>query len=84
VILEAGPDLNGAALEKDIVDKMVLFYAPKLMGTREVPVARIADKRWFADSPALSNLNSCRYGPDFAVQGYFHDVYGDHRTRRKD
>jgi diaminohydroxyphosphoribosylaminopyrimidine deaminase / 5-amino-6-(5-phosphoribosylamino)uracil reductase len=84
VILEAGPELNGAALEKDIVDKMVLFYAPKVMGTREVPVARIADKHWFAGSPALAKLTLRQYGPDFAVQGYFHDVYGNHGTRRKD
>src|ERR1017187_5439092 len=82
VLIEAGAELNGAALEADIVDKMVLFYAPKIMGTGGVPMARVSS-RWFSQSPALTNLTVRRHGPDFAVQGYFHDVYGNHRTRGK-
>ena len=82
VLLEAGAELNGAAIESGIVDKMILFYAPKIMGTGGVPVARIPSK-WFATSPALTNISINRYGPDFVVQGYFHDVYGNHRSRRK-
>jgi diaminohydroxyphosphoribosylaminopyrimidine deaminase/5-amino-6-(5-phosphoribosylamino)uracil reductase len=82
LLLEAGAELNGAALESGIVDKMILFYAPKIMGTGGVPMARIPS-RLFAKSPVLKNLTVTRYGADFAVQGYFHDVYRDHRTRRK-
>jgi diaminohydroxyphosphoribosylaminopyrimidine deaminase/5-amino-6-(5-phosphoribosylamino)uracil reductase len=82
VLLEAGAELNGAALEAGIVDKMILFYAPKIMGTGGVPMASIRSK-WFPKSPALTNITINRYGPDFCVQGYFHDVYGNHRTRRK-
>ena len=81
LLVEAGAELNGAALQAGIVDKMILFYAPKIMGTGGVPLARIPS-RWFARSPALKNLTLNRYGPDFVVQGYFHDVYRDHRTRR--
>ena len=82
VLLEAGAELNGAALEAGIVDKMILFYAPKIMGTGGVPMASIPSK-WFPKSPALTNISINRYGPDFCVQGYFHDVYGNHRARRK-
>jgi diaminohydroxyphosphoribosylaminopyrimidine deaminase/5-amino-6-(5-phosphoribosylamino)uracil reductase len=82
LVIEAGAELNGAALETGIVDKMILFYAPKIMGSG-VPVARIAPRR-FAKSPALTNLKLSRYGPDFAVEGYFHDVYGNYGSRRKD
>jgi diaminohydroxyphosphoribosylaminopyrimidine deaminase/5-amino-6-(5-phosphoribosylamino)uracil reductase len=82
VLLEAGAELNGAALEAGIVDKMILFYAPKIMGIGGVPMASIPSK-WFPKSPALTNITVNRYGPDFCVQGYFHDVYGNHRTRRK-
>ena len=82
VLLEAGAELNGAALEAGIVDKMILFYAPKIMGTGGVPMASIPS-RWFPKSPALTNITVNRYGPDFCVQGYFHDVYGNHRARRK-
>ncbi|HXT85613.1 MAG TPA: bifunctional diaminohydroxyphosphoribosylaminopyrimidine deaminase/5-amino-6-(5-phosphoribosylamino)uracil reductase RibD [Verrucomicrobiae bacterium] len=82
LVIEAGAELNGAALETEIVDKMILFYAPKIMGSGGVPMARVAP-RWFAKSPALKNLKVSRFGSDFAVEGYFHDVYGDHRSRRK-
>jgi diaminohydroxyphosphoribosylaminopyrimidine deaminase / 5-amino-6-(5-phosphoribosylamino)uracil reductase len=82
VLLEAGAELNGAALQAGIVDKMILFYAPKIMGTGGVPMARIPS-RWFAKSPALRNISLNTCGPDFVVQGYFHDVYRNNRTRRK-
>jgi diaminohydroxyphosphoribosylaminopyrimidine deaminase / 5-amino-6-(5-phosphoribosylamino)uracil reductase len=82
VLLEAGAELNGAALQAGIVDKMILFYAPKIMGTGGVPMARIPSK-WFPKSPALKNISVETCGPDFVVEGYFHDVYRNHRTRRK-
>jgi diaminohydroxyphosphoribosylaminopyrimidine deaminase/5-amino-6-(5-phosphoribosylamino)uracil reductase len=82
VLLEAGAELNGAALQSRIVDKMILFYAPKIMGTGGVPMARIPSN-WFPKSPPLKNISVHTCGPDFVVQGYFHDVYGDHRARRK-
>jgi diaminohydroxyphosphoribosylaminopyrimidine deaminase/5-amino-6-(5-phosphoribosylamino)uracil reductase len=78
VILEAGAQLNGAALKSDIVDKVALFYAPKIMGTGGVPLASIPAASWFTKSPALKNLTMSRCGPDFLVEGYFHDVYGNH------
>src|SRR3984885_13884249 len=74
VLLEAGAELNGAALEAGIVDKMILFYAPKIMGTGGVPMASIPS-RWFAKSPALQNSTVKPCGPDFVVQGYFRDGY---------
>jgi diaminohydroxyphosphoribosylaminopyrimidine deaminase/5-amino-6-(5-phosphoribosylamino)uracil reductase len=78
VLLETGAELNGAALQAGIVDKMILFYAPKIMGTGGVPMARIPSQ-WFPQSPALKNLTLKACGPDFVVQGYFHDVYKQHR-----
>jgi diaminohydroxyphosphoribosylaminopyrimidine deaminase/5-amino-6-(5-phosphoribosylamino)uracil reductase len=82
VLIEAGAELNGAALQSGIVDKMILFYAPKIMGTGGVPMAHIPSK-WFPKSPPLKNISVQTCGPDFVVQGYFHDVYRDHRARRK-
>jgi diaminohydroxyphosphoribosylaminopyrimidine deaminase/5-amino-6-(5-phosphoribosylamino)uracil reductase len=38
VLLEAGPHLNGAALSADLVNKLVLFYAPKLAGNSRLPL----------------------------------------------
>ena len=77
VIVEAGSALNGAMLEQDLVDKMILFYAPRVLGETTVPVAqyRASVAR---DSQTLTNLSLHRFGPDFAVEGYFHDVYRNH------
>jgi diaminohydroxyphosphoribosylaminopyrimidine deaminase / 5-amino-6-(5-phosphoribosylamino)uracil reductase len=83
VLLEAGAELNGAALKSDIVDKVALFYAPKFMGTGGVPAVGMSS-RWFAKSPALKSFRVERCEPDFLVEGYFHDVYGNHGIRRKD
>jgi diaminohydroxyphosphoribosylaminopyrimidine deaminase/5-amino-6-(5-phosphoribosylamino)uracil reductase len=74
VLLEAGPTLNGAALNAGIVHKLMLFYAPKIAGDTRVPFA-IAPK---LKLPPLQNLRTHAFGPDFAVEGYLHDVYRNH------
>ncbi|MGB7025055.1 MAG: bifunctional diaminohydroxyphosphoribosylaminopyrimidine deaminase/5-amino-6-(5-phosphoribosylamino)uracil reductase RibD [Candidatus Acidiferrales bacterium] len=77
VILEAGSELNGAALAGDVADKIVLFYAPRIIGAGGVPMAQLPSQ-WFERSPGVSQLSFRRYGQDFVVQGYFHDVYRNH------
>ncbi len=82
LMIEAGAELNGAAVAEGLVDKMVLFYAPKIMGTGGVPLARIPSSG-FPKAPALSRLTVHGYGRDFAVEGYFRDVYRDNGTDRE-
>jgi diaminohydroxyphosphoribosylaminopyrimidine deaminase/5-amino-6-(5-phosphoribosylamino)uracil reductase len=74
VVLEAGSTLNGAALTAGVVDKLLLFYAPKIAGDARVPFAR-APKLAHRD---LQNLRYSQFGPDLAVEGYLHDVYRNH------
>jgi diaminohydroxyphosphoribosylaminopyrimidine deaminase / 5-amino-6-(5-phosphoribosylamino)uracil reductase len=77
-MLEAGAILNSAALAAGIVDKMRVFFAPKVAG--------VAGRKPGADSaPArlrtvqeLQNITIEPFGPDFAIEGYLRDVY---RTR---
>jgi diaminohydroxyphosphoribosylaminopyrimidine deaminase/5-amino-6-(5-phosphoribosylamino)uracil reductase len=83
LLLEAGAELNGAALAEGIVDKMVLFYAPKIMGTGGVPLAALPSSG-FLNAPSLSRLTLHGLGRDFAVEGYFRDVYGHNGTHRED
>ncbi|MFY9531711.1 MAG: bifunctional diaminohydroxyphosphoribosylaminopyrimidine deaminase/5-amino-6-(5-phosphoribosylamino)uracil reductase RibD [Candidatus Acidiferrales bacterium] len=82
VLLEAGSKLNGGALEAGIVDKIILFYAPKILGSVSVPLASLRAQSLEA-APLLRNQRLLRIGPDFAVEGYLRDVYGDRRIRRK-
>ena len=64
VLLEAGPTLNGAALAADIVNKMVLFYAPKLAGETGAPLAKFP-----AHDPLHMRIRSTRqFGPDIALE----------------
>lgn len=77
VILEAGSELNGAMLDANLVDKMILFYAPRILGQVTVPVARRLSHS-LAKIPMLQNIALHRFGPDFAVEGYLHDVYRNH------
>jgi diaminohydroxyphosphoribosylaminopyrimidine deaminase/5-amino-6-(5-phosphoribosylamino)uracil reductase len=82
VLLEAGAELNGAAIKAGIVDKMILFYSPRIMGTGGVPMAQIPSD-WFPDAPALKNFRVISCGQDFVFEGYIHDVYRNNRRRWK-
>ncbi len=77
VLLEAGGELNAAALAAEIVDKMFLFYAPRMAGSNHRGVVQMQG-RAFRVPPALKNLSLHRFGPDFAVEGYLRDVYRNH------
>jgi diaminohydroxyphosphoribosylaminopyrimidine deaminase / 5-amino-6-(5-phosphoribosylamino)uracil reductase len=79
VMLEAGPLLNQAALEADLVEKVRLFYAPTLVGLGSSLPGIRSDKRSSAlRVHQLSGIRTETFGPDFAVEGYLHDVYRDH------
>jgi diaminohydroxyphosphoribosylaminopyrimidine deaminase/5-amino-6-(5-phosphoribosylamino)uracil reductase len=82
LLIEAGPHVNGAALEAGIVDKLILFYAPKFIGDHGVPFAFLP-ANWAKRARKLQLARLDRYGEDFAVEGIFHDVHGNHRARRK-
>jgi diaminohydroxyphosphoribosylaminopyrimidine deaminase / 5-amino-6-(5-phosphoribosylamino)uracil reductase len=82
VLLEAGAELNGAALQAGIVDKFVLFLAPEILGGGHVPIARGPWKR-IADAPAFQFSRLRFSGPDAVLEGYFRDVYRDNPKRRK-
>ena len=74
VLLEAGATLNSAALSAGIVDKMRVFFAPKVAGFSGAGAA----SNGFQAARELHDLTMAQFGADFAVEGYLHDVY---RTR---
>jgi diaminohydroxyphosphoribosylaminopyrimidine deaminase/5-amino-6-(5-phosphoribosylamino)uracil reductase len=78
VMLEAGPLLNQAALEADVVEKVRLFYAPTLVGLGSSLPGLASRKRARAFRVReLSGIRTENFGPDFAVEGYLRDVYRD-------
>jgi diaminohydroxyphosphoribosylaminopyrimidine deaminase / 5-amino-6-(5-phosphoribosylamino)uracil reductase len=71
VLLEAGPSLNGAALNTGLVDRLVLFFAPKIAGQIRMPFTHLPA----ASGAALQNLRLQQFGPDFRVEADLRDVY---------
>ena len=70
VMLEAGARLNASAVEAGVVDKVWLFYAPKVLGPSAVPLLEGGRKL-----PALLDYRMHHFDPDFAIEGYLRDVY---------
>jgi diaminohydroxyphosphoribosylaminopyrimidine deaminase/5-amino-6-(5-phosphoribosylamino)uracil reductase len=71
VLLEAGPRLNGSALAANLVDRLFLFYAPKIAGR--------TDKQ-FTTGPAFRELKLhektlLEFGPDFAVDALVRNYF---------
>jgi len=64
VLLEAGPGLNGAFLTAGLVNKLVLFNAPKIAGSSTVPFA----KGLALDSSQLRIQNVRQLGPDVVIE----------------
>ena len=76
VLLEAGPLLNQAALQADLVEKVRLFYAPMLVGLGgSLPGLPSRKRAGSLPIRELSHLRTETFGPDFAIEGYLRDVY---------
>jgi diaminohydroxyphosphoribosylaminopyrimidine deaminase / 5-amino-6-(5-phosphoribosylamino)uracil reductase len=76
LLIEGGALVNWAALAAGIVDKVFLYYAPKILaGTGSVPFASGEGFRHVADAAQVKSLKLHRFGEDFAVEGYLHDPY---------
>ena len=79
VLLEAGAELNGAAFDAGVVDKVFLYYAPKILAGRDaLPMATGGGIRAMRDAIEVRNVRHHQYGENFAVEGYLRDVYRDH------
>jgi diaminohydroxyphosphoribosylaminopyrimidine deaminase/5-amino-6-(5-phosphoribosylamino)uracil reductase len=78
MIIEGGATVNGAAIASGIVDKVFLYYAPKILaGTGAVPFASGPGFQKMSDAAYVRSLRLHRFGEDFAVEGYLKDPYVD-------
>jgi len=78
VLVEGGAHVNWAALASGVVDKVFLYYAPKILGgTHSVPFADGAGFPGLREAPCVKSLSLHRFGEDFAVEGYLRDPYVD-------
>jgi diaminohydroxyphosphoribosylaminopyrimidine deaminase/5-amino-6-(5-phosphoribosylamino)uracil reductase len=78
LMIEGGAMVNWAALASGIVDKVFLYYAPKILaGTGSVPFAAGTGFARISDAASVKSIRLHRFGEDFAVEGYLRDPYGD-------
>jgi diaminohydroxyphosphoribosylaminopyrimidine deaminase/5-amino-6-(5-phosphoribosylamino)uracil reductase len=76
LLIEGGALVNWAALASGIVDKVFLYYAPKILaGTGSVPFASGAGFKQMSEAAYVKQLEFHRFGEDFAVEGYLRDPY---------
>jgi diaminohydroxyphosphoribosylaminopyrimidine deaminase/5-amino-6-(5-phosphoribosylamino)uracil reductase len=78
VMVEGGATVNWAALASNVVDKVFLYYAPKILaGTGSIPFAAGPGFRHMSQAAQVKRLHLHRFGEDFAVEGYLKDPYGE-------
>jgi diaminohydroxyphosphoribosylaminopyrimidine deaminase/5-amino-6-(5-phosphoribosylamino)uracil reductase len=76
LLVEGGAMVNWAALAAGIVDKVFLYYAPKILaGTGAVPFAAGVGFRRISEAAQVKDITIHRFGEDFAVEGYVRDPY---------
>jgi diaminohydroxyphosphoribosylaminopyrimidine deaminase/5-amino-6-(5-phosphoribosylamino)uracil reductase len=73
LLIEGGALVNGAALASSEVDKVFLYYAPKIFGHGAVPF--IADETLHGKAQCVQRYELHRFGEDFALEGYLRDPY---------
>ncbi|GBF72712.1 bifunctional diaminohydroxyphosphoribosylaminopyrimidine deaminase/5-amino-6-(5-phosphoribosylamino)uracil reductase [Paenibacillus sp. 598K] len=71
ILLEGGGRLNGAMLEAALIDKVMLFYAPKIIGGAAAPVS-FALNGWdrMADAVQIGQMEVEVVGEDICLTGY--------------
>ena len=76
VLVEGGALVNWTALAAGVVDKVFLYYAPKILaGVGSVPFASGEGFQRISDAAAVSRVTIHHFGEDFAVEGYLRDPF---------
>jgi diaminohydroxyphosphoribosylaminopyrimidine deaminase/5-amino-6-(5-phosphoribosylamino)uracil reductase len=71
-LLECGPDLAFNAIQEGIVDKIVWFIAPKLLGNREIPAIGGSGVDRLSEAISLDDWEITNAGADLVVTSYVH------------
>jgi diaminohydroxyphosphoribosylaminopyrimidine deaminase/5-amino-6-(5-phosphoribosylamino)uracil reductase len=67
VLVEAGPELAGHFLERDLVDELVIYQAPNIMGSQTVGMAEMPSITSLADRKLLTITDVRRIGSDTRI-----------------
>ncbi len=70
VLVEGGSIAAAKALGARVVDKVVLFYAPKIMGSEGLSSVGALGVESIGDCIGLRDVKFTRFGDEFMVEGY--------------
>jgi len=71
ILLEGGGVLNGAMLEAGLIDKLMLFYAPIIVGGEGAPSAfAFRGPEEMSSALRLKHISMQAFGDDWCVTGY--------------
>jgi|SRR5579862_2555887 len=77
VMIEGGATVNWTALAANVVDKVFLYYAPKILaGSGSIPFATGPGFLHMSQAVQVKHIRLHRFGEDFAVEGCLRDPYG--------
>lgn len=75
LLIEGGATLNWAALSSGIVDKLFLYYAPKILGEGSVPFTTRQGEGAHHGAIQARHIQVHQFAEDFAVEGYLKDPW---------
>jgi diaminohydroxyphosphoribosylaminopyrimidine deaminase / 5-amino-6-(5-phosphoribosylamino)uracil reductase len=73
VLIEGGSSLNAHALEDGIVDKIMVFIAPKIIGGKDsFPAVGGKNFKRLEEAYTVKDMSIKRFGEDILIEGYIH------------
>ncbi|MBN2372236.1 bifunctional diaminohydroxyphosphoribosylaminopyrimidine deaminase/5-amino-6-(5-phosphoribosylamino)uracil reductase RibD [bacterium] len=71
LLIEGGPGINASAMQEGIVDKVIMFISPRIIGGKNAPGAIQGDGvARLEDSVRIYDLKTKRLGGDLMIEGY--------------
>jgi diaminohydroxyphosphoribosylaminopyrimidine deaminase / 5-amino-6-(5-phosphoribosylamino)uracil reductase len=68
VLVEAGPTLTGALMEQDLVDELLLYIAPRLLGPQGRPLFELPPLQDLQQADTFQILETRPVGPDLRLR----------------
>ena len=70
VLVEGGSKISACFLRQGLVDKVVFFYSPKIIGGEGVSMIGGLGRESIQDALRLSDMRIRRFGEEIMVEGY--------------
>jgi diaminohydroxyphosphoribosylaminopyrimidine deaminase/5-amino-6-(5-phosphoribosylamino)uracil reductase len=84
LLVEGGSQINGSFLDEGLIDKILFFFSPKLIGDREALGIFGGDgKATLGEAIHLNELRWRRMGEDILIEGYVNSNVKCQRTNAK-